>query len=103
MIAKIYPILPIIGCAVVCSLCLTATAYQGWLYLRSSQKRFHGWGAMLSMVTAVFTATSFLQYLQPPDRWMIFIDKAQYSTFPLMVYTLYGFSVRFFDQTNKHL
>ena len=87
----------------VISLALSSAIFQAWLFIRYSDHKFHGWGAILSLATAVFTFTSLIQYSSPSDYTAIWSEKFQYATFPLIAFSLHGFSIRFFNRPFNRL
>ena len=89
-------ILPAVGCIVIILMALVAAVFQARLFVRSPENKFNGWGSVLSLVTAVFAATSFVQYGGPPDSVAIVSERIQFCTFPLIAHCLHGFSQSYF-------
>ncbi len=97
------PSFPTIGCAVVVAIALVSGFFQAWLFVRFPRNRFHGWGALLSFATAAFSAASFVGYGHYDDRIVVFSEKIQFCTFPVIAHSLYGFSFNFLKRNFRFL
>ena len=87
--------LPIAGCIAVLSIALCCLLIQIVMSRRAPENRFHPWGAFVSFITAIFTATSLVQYLQPSTEVALLSERIQYMTFPILAHGLYGFAASF--------
>jgi hypothetical protein len=71
--------------------------FQGWVYLKGTHFSWSRWGALLSLVTAIFALTVFVQFNTSPGLPNQLAEVFQYATFLLLVHSVYGFTFSYLD------
>jgi PAS domain S-box-containing protein len=83
------------GSLAVAALCLTFALFQGLVAYRRPEFDWNRWGAVLSLLTAIYALAVFFQFnldAGPPTR---LCEKVQFSVFILLIYALYRFTFAF--------
>ena len=71
--------------------------FQGWMYLKGSLFPCSKWGALLSLATIIYAATVFVQFNSSPGLTNHIAELFQYSTFILLVHSIYGFTFSYLE------
>ncbi len=71
--------------------------FQGWLYLKGPLFTWSKWGALLSLATSLYAATVFIQFNSLPGITNHIAELFQYSTFILLVHSVYGFTFTYLE------
>jgi two-component system cell cycle sensor histidine kinase/response regulator CckA len=71
--------------------------FQGWMYLKGSLFPWSKWGALLSLATIIYAATVFVQFNSSPGLTNHIAELFQYSTFILLVHSIYGFTFSYLE------
>ncbi|MDJ0882902.1 MAG: PAS domain S-box protein [Desulfobacterales bacterium] len=83
------------GSLSVASLCLTFALFQGLVAYRRPEFDWNRWGAVLSLLTAVYAVAVFFQFNLPAGPHTRLCEKIQFSVFVLLLYALYRFTFAF--------
>jgi PAS domain S-box-containing protein len=71
--------------------------FQGWIYLKGTHFPWSKWGAMLSLATVIYALTVFIQFNSSPGLANQIAEVMQYSTFLLLVHSVYGFTFSYLE------
>jgi PAS domain S-box-containing protein len=71
--------------------------FQGWIYLKGPAFPWSKWGALLSLATFIFAVTVFIQFNSSPGLTNHIAELFQYSTFILLVHSIYGFTFSYLE------
>ncbi len=71
--------------------------FQGWIYLKGPLFTWSKWGALLSLATCVYASTVFVQFNTPAGFTNHIAELFQYSTFLLLVHSIYGFTFTYLE------
>ncbi len=71
--------------------------FQGWIYLKGTHFPWSKWGALLSLATVIYALTVFIQFNSSPGLANQFAEMLQYSTFLLLVHSVYGFTFSYLE------
>jgi len=71
--------------------------FQGWIYLKGTHFSWSKWGALLSLATAIYALTVFVQFNTSPGLLNQLAELFQYATFLLLVHSVYGFTFSYLD------
>ncbi|MEE4261064.1 MAG: hypothetical protein V2I56_00115, partial [Desulfobacteraceae bacterium] len=71
--------------------------FQGWIYLKSPLFPWSKWGALLSLTTFIYALSVFIQFNSSPNFINHVAELFQYSTFLLLVHSLYGFTFTYLE------
>ena len=89
------------GTLCVATIALFFFIFQGWIYLKIRAFAWSKWGAALSLTTFFYAAAVFVQFNTPAGAINHFSELVQYSTFVLLVHTLYGFTFAFLGMDSR--
>jgi PAS domain S-box-containing protein len=71
--------------------------FQGWIYLKGTHFSWSKWGALLSLATTIYALTVFVQFNSSAGLPNQIAELLQYSTFLLLVHSVYGFTFSYLD------
>ena len=71
--------------------------FQGWIYLKGPLFTWSKWGALLSLTTLIYALAVFIQFNSSPNLTNHIAELFQYSTFLLLVHSLYGFTFTYLE------
>ena len=71
--------------------------FQSWIYLKSPLFTWSKWGALLSLTTLIYALSVFIQFNSSPNLINHINELLQYSTFLLLVHSLYGFTFTYLE------
>jgi PAS domain S-box-containing protein len=71
--------------------------FQGWIYLKGPLFTWSKWGALLSLTTLIYALAVFIQFNAPPSLTNHTAELLKYSTFLLLVHSLYGFTFTYLE------
>jgi two-component system cell cycle sensor histidine kinase/response regulator CckA len=71
--------------------------FQGWIYLKGTHFSWSKWGALMSLATSIYALTVFVQFNSSPGLPNHIAELLQYSTFLLLVHSVYGFTFSYLD------
>ena len=71
--------------------------FQGWIYLKGPAFPWSKWGALLSLATSIYAVTVFIQFNSSPSLTNHIAVLIQYSTFILLVHSIYGFTFSYLE------
>lgn len=80
---------------------LLFTGYQGWFYLRRPALSWNGWAALLSLSTAFFSATVFIQLNTTEGPINYFAEHVQLTVIILIVHSAQAFTLTLFGYPSK--
>jgi CheY-like chemotaxis protein len=75
--------------------------FQSWIYLKGPGFSWSKWGAALSLATAVYSSAVFVQFNSYPNWINHFSEIVQYSTFVIIVHSVYGFTFSYLKINRK--
>ena len=84
-------------------LCLTFALFQGLVAYRRPAFAWNRWGAILSLLTAVYAAAIFFQFNLPAGMANRLCEKIQFSCFPLIIYAIYRFTDGFLGHPGQRV
>jgi PAS domain S-box-containing protein len=71
--------------------------FQAWIYLKGPAFTWSKWGAMLSLATSIYSVAVFIQFNAPPNKINHLAELFQYSTFIILVHSVYGFTFTYLE------
>ena len=80
------------GTLSVALIALFFSIFQGWICLKKTGFSWNKWGAALSAVTCLYAIAVFFQYNLSANWINHASELIQYSTFILLVHSVYGFT-----------
>jgi PAS domain S-box-containing protein len=83
------------GSLAVAAIALFAVAFQGWLFLRRRDLVYSGWGALLSLATALYAAAVFMQFNTGVGRYNHLAEFLQFTSLVLVIHAAYGFTLAY--------
>ena len=83
------------GSLSVAALCLTFALFQGIVAYKRPEFGWNRWGAVISLLTALYAVAVFFQYNLPVGAPTRFCEKVQFSVFILLLDALYRFTFAF--------
>ena len=88
-------ILASVGSLSVAGIALFLSFFQGLLFLRRHSLPWNGWGAAISLSTALYAVAVFFQYNTLANRINHLCELFQYSSFLFLVHSIYGYTFSF--------
>jgi PAS domain S-box-containing protein len=71
--------------------------FQAWIYFKGPAFKWSRWGAVLSLATTIYSVAVFVQFNAPPGRINHIAELFQYSTFIILLHSVYGFTFTYLD------
>ena len=88
-------ILASVGSLGVAGIALFLSFFQGLLFLKNPSFTWNGWGAAISLSTALFATAVFFQYNTPANGVNHLCELLQYSSFLFLIHSIYGYTFSF--------
>ena len=88
-------ILASVGSLGVAGIALFLSFFQGLLFLKRHSLPWNGWGAAISLSTALYATAGFFQYNTPANGINHLCELFQYSSFLFLIHSFYGYTFSF--------
>ncbi|MBT8364314.1 MAG: response regulator [Deltaproteobacteria bacterium] len=85
------------GSLSVAAIALFFFVFQAWLYLKGPAFAWSKWGAVLSLVTAIYSLAVFVQFNSAPNLINHLAELFQFTTFIILVHSVYGFTFAYLE------
>jgi PAS domain S-box-containing protein len=95
---------PMVATLIVAALSLTIGLFQTAVAVKRPEFAWNKWGAGLSLLSAVYALAVFFQHNLAQEPANVVCERVQYTVFPLLAHTLFGFTAAFlsFDGRRWH-
>ncbi len=71
--------------------------FQAWIFIKGPPFKWSKWGAVLSLATSIYSVAVFIQFNSPPGKINYLAELFQYSTFIILVHSIYGFTLSYLE------
>jgi PAS domain S-box-containing protein len=85
------------GSLSVAAIALFFFVFQAWIYLKGPAFAWSKWGAVLSLVTAIYSLAVFVQFNSAPNLINHLAELFQFTTFIILVHSVYGFTFAYLE------
>ena len=89
------------GSLCVATVALLAFVFQYRLYLRKPDYVWNGWGAALSLSTAVYAVAVVMQFNTPAGLLNLFAELIQYTSFLMIQHAAFGYTLAYLVLDNR--